>query len=528
MLFPTENLIVGLGLAGSAAAWTLIRDGQSVIVVDAGHANSASRVAAGLITPVTGRRLVRSPGYESEWKTAVEFYRWVEDRTGTEFFEERPMIRLFADKQAREHYLQQSRDFQLAEWNGPVQAGGPEQHGVVMAQAGRLDVCRYLQATQNWLKNEGRFFRSAFHQKDWQPEQILTLDSQRIRARRLILATGAETHPHFPEVPNHPTRGDVLTVRIPEYLCDQVVHRSIWIVPHRDGTQTVGSTYDWSNPDPHPSAAGRQEILKKLNRIVDGDVDVIDHKAGVRPTMKDYRPVVGRHPELPGIFVLNGLGSRGALRAPHVAQRLLAATNGQNPGQEIDYARLLNRPRRNRSLTQLAQEKVREVVRAGDTTVDATVGNGFDTCFLAQASQPGGSVMGFDIQQQAIESTSQRLAANGLHSVTLKQTSHENLMSFVTSGSVAAVMFNLGYLPRGDHAVTTLAHSTVAAVESAVDALQHGGIMTVLCYRGHEGGKEEFQAVERLLTGYADRYDLERIDSDPPKATSPVLFVLRK
>ena len=89
-----QNMIIGQGLAGSAIAWRLHWSGESVLLIDADEPDTASRVAAGLITPVTGKRLVRSPDFEQYWKEATSFYRRVEQTTGTAFFEETPMIRL--------------------------------------------------------------------------------------------------------------------------------------------------------------------------------------------------------------------------------------------------------------------------------------------------------------------------------------------------------------------------------------------------------------------------------------------------
>jgi hypothetical protein len=102
------------------------------------------------------------------------------------------------------------------------------------------------------------------------------------------------------------------------------------------------------------------------------------------------------------------------------------------------------------------------------------------------------------------------------------------MAAVVEPGSVSAVMFNLGYLPRGDHAIITQSDSTVPAIAAAVKALRDGGVMTVLCYRGHAGGPEEYAAVERLLSGYAGTCHLRKIESTPKGSASPVLFVLIK
>lgn len=147
-------------------------------------------------------------------------------------------------------------------------------------------------------------------------------------------------------------------------------------------------------------------------------------------------------------------------------------------------------------MTQRAHEAVRAVVRPGDLVVDATVGNGHDTLFLAQLVGSTGRVVGFDIQEEALGSARQRLAkaSEGIGTVDLHLTGHEKLAVHVPTG-VAVVMFNLGYLPGGDHEFTTKLDSTQEALQSAWELLREGGLVSVVCYRGHPGGYAEAEAV---------------------------------
>lgn len=532
-----ENLIVGQGLAGSAIAWTLHWDGQSVLMFDRMEPNTASRVSAGLVTPVTGKRLVKSPEYDKYWSAAETFYRRVEQVTHTSFFAETDMIRLFEDEAARAAFLSRSGAESVSGiklWDGQVQSAGIRQPGIAMSPAARLNVNRYIEATRSYFTS-----LDSYQQLDVDFDRDVSyrngqvhLGSQRILADRLICCQGVQRNSLFPSVPSNPSRGDILTVKIPEYERTEVVHRSVWIAPNPDGSQTVGSTYDWSHPKAEPTPAGRHEVLRKLQRIVTGTVEVTDHTAGVRPTMKDYEPVIGEHTTLKNVFIFNGLGSKGSLRAPLLAAELSTAMEGgQQPGASVNVSRLVppqTASDHRRPLTRQAQEAVAETLKAGDTAIDATVGNGFDTCFLSRIVGETGRVIGFDVQQSALESTRQRLEAEGLLNVELLQQGHETLGQHFRENSVAAVMFNLGYLPRHDHTITTQPTTSVEAIRSAVAVLKPGGVMTVLAYRGHDGGQAEFEAVQRVLLDTKDHYDLRRVDSTPAKTTSPVLFIFRK
>jgi predicted methyltransferase len=147
--------------------------------------------------------------------------------------------------------------------------------------------------------------------------------------------------------------------------------------------------------------------------------------------------------------------------------------------------------------TELAHLFVRQTIRAGDWVIDATAGNGHDTLLLAKWVEATGRVLAFDVQAAAIDSTRAKVAARGwLDRVEFHQESHEALGKYAADSSVAAVMFNLGYLPGASHELVTETASTLAGLTAAADILKPGGILSVVCYPGHAGGDEEAAAVE--------------------------------
>jgi len=179
-----------------------------------------------------------------------------------------------------------------------------------------------------------------------------------------------------------------------------------------------------------------------------------------------------------------------------------------------------------RPLTHTAHQRLLPRLHEGDLAVDATAGNGHDTLFLARRVGVEGHVYAFDIQPQALEETGRRLQEAGMASrVTLLQAGHEEMerrLPAEVRGHLAAVMFNLGYLPGSDKQRVTTASTTLQALEQAVRLLAPGGLLSVLAYRGHPGGREEAEAVgERLssLPGLA----IEVLESP-----GPVLFLARK
>jgi len=147
---------------------------------------------------------------------------------------------------------------------------------------------------------------------------------------------------------------------------------------------------------------------------------------------------------------------------------------------------------------------VKEALREGDLAIDATSGNGHDTAFLAECVGAGGRVIAFDIQPEAIRHARIHVGECGFaERVEFHQQSHTNLTAHVTPGTVAAVMFNLGYLPGGEHSIATKSPETLIAIEQAVEVLKPGGLLSIVCYPGHTAGAGEAAVVEDKLSSLA-------------------------
>lgn len=142
---------------------------------------------------------------------------------------------------------------------------------------------------------------------------------------------------------------------------------------------------------------------------------------------------------------------------------------------------------------EMARKYISACVQEGDFVIDATAGNGYDTLFLARLVGDKGKVISFDIQLEAINNTRQRLTAEKLlHRVDLIHSGHEQIDKYVDINlEISAAMFNLGYLPGGDHNIITKPDTTLKALRSCLVRLKKGGIVTIVIYTGHKGGKEE-------------------------------------
>ncbi|MBF6633665.1 MAG: class I SAM-dependent methyltransferase [Planococcus sp. (in: Bacteria)] len=167
-----------------------------------------------------------------------------------------------------------------------------------------------------------------------------------------------------------------------------------------------------------------------------------------------------------------------------------------------------------------------EAVSPGDCVIDGTAGNGHDTLFLAELTGSSGKVFAFDIQQEAIKATSEKV--RGYQHVELVHDSHAKIQEYVKE-SVSAAVFNLGYLPKGDHSIITKAQSTLTALQQCLDLLKANGLLLVVVYSGHEGGSDERDAVMEFVSTLPQKsFDVLKYEFINQKHSPPFLLAVEK
>ncbi len=183
------------------------------------------------------------------------------------------------------------------------------------------------------------------------------------------------------------------------------------------------------------------------------------------------------------------------------------------------------------SLTMQAHTVIQQHLRGGGIAVDATTGNGHDTLFLAEQVGVTGKVFGFDIQQQAIESTQTRLATANITNTQLFHSSHDKLEQCIPTefhGKINAIMFNLGYLPGSDKSIITQTKSSLLAVQQSLSLLDNSGIITIAAYPGHSGGDKETDAIKQWSEQLEKTKYTVNTAFSSDKETAPRLYIIQK
>lgn len=325
-----DYLIIGQGIAGSLLGYALLQKGLNVRILDNGHRNSASKVAAGLINPITGKRLVLSWQIEAFLPKAIRTYSELSAQFGKNFFIPKPIVRFFQNEDEIKRYerrLQKpeyrtflGQRYQANHWQSGDSLGSFEiTHGGYLATGPLLSTLKAYFIEQGVLE-EAEF-------------KVDAIDA----TQRVIFCEGyrSQFNPLFEHLPFNCAKGDILTLQAEGIAsADPVFLKGKWIIPQEeDGLCKLGATYAWEQLDEIPSAKGKGSLLGSLKDFMPqlGKVEVIDHRAGVRPSTQSNRPFLGGSPMRDNAYIFGGMGSKGCLWAPLLAEHLVAHIESGHP-----------------------------------------------------------------------------------------------------------------------------------------------------------------------------------------------------
>ncbi len=330
---PAPVLIIGQGLAGTLLAWQLIRLGQSVQIVDREERLTSSKVAGGIVTPITGMRMVKTWRLDDFFPAALELYRWIENKTSSSLFFEKPIQRLFKNKQEQDEFNHRMSEPGFADYVLQTSLADPSQlkasFGGFVMKGGYLDVSQFLQASRRIFTERGYYQSGDLKNKDlelvpngWHWRQ----DQQKQTYQQIVFCQGwsKKSNPLFDWVPFKPAKGEVLEIRCPDLSEKHIINRSGFIAPLGNGKFRSGSTYEWQQLDNRSTDAGRQKISAKIRAMTDLPFEITDHQAAVRPIIENSKALLGCHPDKSkkGLAFFNGLGSKGVLNGPFLSAML--------------------------------------------------------------------------------------------------------------------------------------------------------------------------------------------------------------
>lgn len=329
-----DFLIVGQGLAGTLLAWACERAGFSFAIADAGHATASSGVAAGIINPITGRRLVKSWEIDGRLPVARAAYRELEVALGVPLWREMRVRRIFSDERERRVLADKRARGELGVFAGPATEADD---GFWIEGAARVDLPALLAAARERWRAMGRLRTGVTDVAAELARHDLVIDCTGVAGAR----GGA-----FGFVPWEYSKGETLTLAVGGLAPEVILNRGHWVLPVSPGVAWIGATHQPGAIDAVPTAAARDALEASARALLAGRAfAVTGQMAGVRVNLPDKHPVVGRHPAMARLGVFNGLGSKGALHAPALARQWVNhVTEGGPFDAKVDVARFFACP----------------------------------------------------------------------------------------------------------------------------------------------------------------------------------------
>lgn len=325
-----DYLIAGFGLAGAMLAWRLMQAGTKVMVVDPG-VPSASKTAAGLINPVTGKRLVKQANAEQFLAAATGLYAELADQFGKQLFHPMPMLRAFRnddeiDSWEKRLHNPAYNDFlgeRLDSSDFPAPFIAPL-GGFIQKQTGYLDTNGLMDGIRAQLMEQGAFMQDELHYANLEigEDGIRWKD---IHARRIIFCEGYRmmNNPWFGYLPLQLAKGEILTLKTAQKLPSFILNAGKWIIPLDQHSYRTGANYEWQHLDETPTPGVGEALEQAADELTSPSLagKPVTHLAGVRPGTLDKQPFIGSHPDHPALFIFNGFGSKGSMLIPWYSEQ---------------------------------------------------------------------------------------------------------------------------------------------------------------------------------------------------------------
>ncbi|OXA79515.1 Glycine/D-amino acid oxidase [Flavobacterium aquidurense] len=332
-----DYIIVGSGLAGISFAEIALKNNKSILVID-DKSQISSRVAGGLYNPVILKRFSEVWKAEEQLVLMEDFYHQIEAKLQTKVNFKLPILRKFFSIEEQNNWFAASDKPLLAPFLSTklifkkyFGIDSPFDYGEVL-HTGYVDTSLLLDQYQNYLIENKLLLQESFLY------DVLIINDdfveyKGVKARHIIFAEGFGLHanPFFQDLPLDGTKGELFIIKAPELDLDVIVNTSVFILPLGDHLFKVGATYNWKDKTDNPTEEGKTELVERIQEIINCDFEIVSHFGGVRPTVRDRRPIIGTHHKYHPLHLLNGLGTRGVMLGPAMAKDLFDYIENNKP-----------------------------------------------------------------------------------------------------------------------------------------------------------------------------------------------------
>lgn len=324
-----DYLIIGQGICGTMLSWFLHKEGKTFLVIDDNNENSSSKIAAGIINPVTGRRYAYTWMIDEVMPFAVQCYEELGKSLSHKFVFQKSIIDFFPSPQMRNAFIDRLTE------NDTYLHSYPDQNHFnpyFNYDFGCGEICPAYTVhlhvlLSSWRKKLIEFKclkEEKFEVSELKVEKDF-ISYQNITAKKIIFCDGADgvNNPWFQLLPYAPNKGEALIIECNDLITDHVFKKGLMMAPlAEENLYWVGSNYQWEFENDQPSQQFYQHATTVLNNWLKKPYKVLAHKSAVRPATLERRPFVGFHPQFQNVGILNGMGTKGISLGPFFAYQL--------------------------------------------------------------------------------------------------------------------------------------------------------------------------------------------------------------
>jgi glycine/D-amino acid oxidase-like deaminating enzyme len=336
MTKTTDFIIIGHGLAGAITAFEVEKRGYSCLVIDQEAPVTSSKIAAGMYSPINPKRMTLLWNYESFIPFALDTYKQIEKQLGVVVLHETKVVNALGSAKELNDISLKEEDSAFTNFitytsanpliNGPFGS-------FIIDKSGWVNVPILLQSQKNYLLSKQAYIANEVDWNEVQQDAEGNWLANGFKSKHIICCDGfnRQTNPFWSFIPPHATKGDELIIEAKELPENHIWKKGVYLVPLGNHQFRVGATYDKQYTTEQPEAHAYNELKEKLDEMLNCSYKIVKHEAAIRPTTHDRMPVIGEHPLYKGMFVMNGLGTKGVIFAPSMANMLLNAIENGTP-----------------------------------------------------------------------------------------------------------------------------------------------------------------------------------------------------
>lgn len=331
-----EFLIVGNGLAGTLLAFEMLDHGLDFKILVSKDKSRASLVAAGMFNPLVFKRMTKSWMADELLPFMKKRFIELEDRLNEKFFFEKDILKPLSEQEIllwkdRGQDTGFSKYIQTVDSNRKF-ANVKDAAGFgIVSHSGYLNLPVFLNAAERFFRNGDFIIDKRFPFEKYNSKSRL-IQFEPYGFSKIIFCEGYHVTRNyfFNFLPLRPVKGEVLEINAPELSEDYILNKKVFVLPIGNRIFKVGSTYEWEDLSETPTINGKELILTRLNELISADYEVLNHVAGIRPTVSDRRPILGRHPVWEQLYIFNGLGTKGVMLGPYFASEMTKVLTVRN------------------------------------------------------------------------------------------------------------------------------------------------------------------------------------------------------